>query len=749
MRLMPSKLPSFLFCAGLSFSLFGLLAGGFSFWDSAGHELSPSASYSLIAGALILVLALGLGRLKRSVFTLNLHGYACGLTAVFLSDWLGRSYSLFQGPSIRGEIIVLALISLACLRPEKPFFFSLGAWASILILTLCFLAESQGRTLFSDDHPTFIYRLNLLKHNFPAIPFYHPFWNAGVDARDFFATGSLNVFFLTAPLVYLFDLWHSYNYIIALVLFGLVPLAAWGAAKVQKLAAPAPAIAAILALTSSLTWYRWALKYGTVGFVVTAALVPLNLSLGLRLLSSDTELKPGQALLFVVSATLMLLWPPAAVIFVPVAIAAFFYAKTLLRKKYFGWIAAALLALNIPWMTLLWSVSNVGHFLKSEKAAHEVEEPLAAPSQISPATPPDSSLAPPAPEEGPQAGAPTPYKMRAGGIDLRKSLKILREKAVAANPLLVFLLLPGLLLLPARARVLTSAIVLWLVFLGAIIVPLKPQLEFDRMLLVLALCAGPPVAAVLSRLLNDFRGEPQQKILPALCFGFLLGGPFSVSSILLNRTLEQYYFAEPIVQELSSAIKTYGGQGRVLVAGFILHHLSNGHIAPLTYLSGKPLIASSQYHDVWRYKQVIPRSFLKRGDQGIQEYLDLLNVTAIVAHEKEWRDYFLNRPDKYKMVWHQERFLMFQRLNCVPNYAAEGAAQLVEQNTNSISVRLQSSEALLKFNYFPFLTSSACKISGQSVAPELTFIKLSACPLNQTVTIKATRPWRRIFIKGS
>src|SRR5690606_34615165 len=106
----------------------------------------------------------------------------------------------FQGPSIRGELLLSALIAVVLL--QRRLFFTVLPWGVLLSGAFCwyfFLQEAGAELLFSDDHSTFVYRLTILRDTFPYIPFYNPQWNAGLDARDSFATGVLNLFFLSMP----------------------------------------------------------------------------------------------------------------------------------------------------------------------------------------------------------------------------------------------------------------------------------------------------------------------------------------------------------------------------------------------------------------------------------------------------------------------------------------------------------------------------------------------------------------------
>jgi len=289
------------------------------------------------------------------------------LGVLFFSDWLARGYNLFQGPSIRGEILLGAGITWFFLRRSFNPVVSLVALLTPFFLTWCFTDAAAGRLIFSDDHPVFQFRLESLKQNFPRIPFFNPLWNGGFDARVFFATGALNIFLPFYPIIALFDVGSVYNLIVIAIVFFLGPLATYGAARLERYPHPAPAIAAILQVTVSLMWYRWALNYGTLGFVVSASLVPLNLALTHLIFARDRELTRPLTFLAAVSFSLMICWSLAGTIFIPCVVLAAMMAPRLLRKRHVPLLAALLLGLNLPWIALFWSVSNVGSFIKAEK----------------------------------------------------------------------------------------------------------------------------------------------------------------------------------------------------------------------------------------------------------------------------------------------------------------------------------------------------------------------------------------------
>lgn len=718
---MAKRLASFLFSFGLALGLLGFCTGAFSLWSEHGPLLAGSFSHTAVVALICIFIALTLLRFRVRELKLNLDGFGALPLMLFVSDWLTRGYNFFQGPLIRGEILLFSAIALVWFIPLRQRLSAMVALGAILIGASSFLIASHGRTLFSDDHATFIYRLSLLKDNFPDIPHYYPLWNAGLDARDFFATGALNIFLLASPLVYFYRVWDVYNAIVALVLFGLLPISVYYAARVECLSRRAASVAVILSLTSGLIWYRWGLKYGTLGFITTAAILPAVLALAFKIVDPSRNIKRAEAVIFVAASSLMLFWTPSALVLVPVFCYGIMYCRSVFAQKYIIWIVAGLLALNIPWMALFWSASNVGNFLKAEKPSHEVSTE----------------------ETGPQTEQ-VAFRHRRSGFDLSKSLKVIRETAVSTNPLLWVWLIPGIFLLSTHSRRLFCVEAVWLIFLGSVLVPIKPQLEFDRMLLMLCLVGTIPCAAALDRY---FEGTEKwaTRLLPALSGGFLLCGPFVGGSVILNRSVEQYYFADTIVPDLAASIEQNAENGRALFAGFVLHEFSGGHIAPLTILSKTPLIASSPFHNLWRYTDAIPESFRERGKEGIDEFLDLMNVSLVVAHERTWRDYFLGRPEDFEVIWKEKGVLLFQRKKFVSSWFLSGQGEVLEQDSSGVTIRLHSAEALLKFRFFPFLKAPGCNISGKEVAPEVTLVQLTNCVPGEVVRLESIGPVRRLI----
>lgn len=708
----------------------GLTGGSWHLWSLDVPALIPAGSF-VVAFALVLGLV-GVGHSlfsKRQLPTLNnvgdVHVWVLGLVLIFFSGWLCRPYNLFQGPSIRGPLALATII--AAVLP-------ISAWRRLLLVSpliasalfaYSFFAESQGRLLFADDHAMFFFRLQLLKENFPSIPFWSPLWNAGIDARDFFATGALNAFLLASPLVYAFPLEKVYNIIIVAFLFGLVPLSSYWGARLFGGDRTTRSVTALLAMCSSLFWYRWGLKYGTVGFIISTSLIPLVSAFFLRFISTPA-LRWGEIAAFAATTTLMLLWSPSGIALLPLALIALPRVPLILRSRRHIATILIIVALNVPWMTMMWKVSNVGKFLDAGSKREVVATQANA-----------SAGAPAATEE-------KVFRHRAGGLNLKKSLKQWQETAVSTSPLVVVLVIPAILALPRGQRLTFGLLSLWLGFLGTIGVSLKPQLELDRMLVIASVLASYPLALAIVKLLLERSSHRWHRVSAAVVGGFVLVAPIATHNVLRNRAYDKYVFANEDVDTLTQTIATHAQGGRALFTGCVLHELSGGHLAPLAFWSKTPLIATSYAHNIWHYEQPIPKSYLDGGDEGIRRFFDTMNVTVVTAHEKQWREYFQGRPQEYAEIARLKNFIVFRRLNITPSFVLEGSATDLTQDSHSVQLTPTTDRVVLKFKFFPFLTSSGCRVAPQEVSPELSLVELSGCAPGKRVSLQSVSPLERL-----
>jgi hypothetical protein len=721
---------------GLGIAFIGIITGGLSIWSSD-TVVFPSGTYAACFGCILSIV--GFIRCYwcgESPWRISPVG--CGLTllTVVLSSWLIFPYNFYQGPSIRGEILVCSLLFFALYRRRGAQILSYAVPVLLGIIVISFLTYTNGRLLVSDDHGSFIYRLVALVREFPHIPFYSTIWNGGFDARDFFATGSLNFFFLTAPLLYTLDIFTHYTAIQAIPLFILLPCSLYAAARLLGALPQSARITTLLGVCSTLLLYKWGLKYGTLGFITSLSLFPLLFALTAQCLTAPETYTARRGALLVIVTTLTVLWSGIILALIPCGIVALISLPTLLKHPRIRACIVALVALNLPWVIIFVTVSKVGSFIKSEKPSYDQMALQSTDAATVPQREPSTTS---------NASLPLTHKGSAKKITAERALSTIRSWAFSSNPLLLLFMIPGIAFIPKRIRPLWYAQAGWLFILGVIVAPLKPQLELDRMLLLLSIFSALPAGAALSAFLSSEynRASLLKNITVSLCGGVLLLAPLVSSSIVMNRSLEQYSLADSLTADIERAIAETPNEGRILFSGFLLHEVDGGHVAYLAYKTGRRLMASSQFHNVWRYKQIFPKYYLEK-PHGIEEYMTFYNVSHVFAHEKEWRDIFKAHPHLYEEVTHLNKFSLFKRKTFSSSWVVRGSISSLEDRESSLIVTPQTEEVVLKFNYLPFLESSSCQISGETVAPEITLIRLSHCTPGSTVTIRSVNAFKRV-----
>ena len=715
------------FTTGIGFILMGVAFGSCSFPFNTTPILTVGTGVWICLGSGLIALAILVAR--SIAIPVHATAWVIPLLLLLLSDIPFRPEAFFQSPS--WPYIIGA--SLFLLLPAMKVNGRTAHYTPLLLLVLTslsglasFLIESEGRLIYSDDFPSFLYRLMQLKEHFPSIPFFNLEWNGGVEAREFFPSGVLNTFFLWLPFISVTDLREAFTPLVGVTLFIFVPACIYAAARLVNLSVSTACTAGIFALCGSLEWYRWSLLYGTLPFIISAALIPLNMALCVRAAQQDFQFSRLHMLLFICTMSLMCFWTPSILAVAPVAGIAILHKKVWREGRLFPAALALLSVLHIPWLLLFINVSQVGDFLLSQ------------------APPTESSAAPSI-----HSAAFVPLALKEGNFSM-STLKIAREFTRNLNPLLLFLIIPAFRTGRfSRSPVFLTALLctLSLSILGPLV---KPQLELHRFFLVAVLLLILPAAEAVSSIFMVEREKNKgSHIYRAFVCGIigslLLYSPYWIWRVSANETVLNYFFARPIVNELSAAIRENAGEGRAVFMGFLLHEISNGHAAPMPKFTGVPLVASRYQHDRWKYTDVVPLEYRERGESGINEYLDLMNVSLIVTHERFWREWFSKRPALYSRVWKSENFVLFTRNRYVPNYFLEGNGKILDQHEGVIRLWMDTPEAVIKFNYLPFLVSDRCRITKHPTSLTEQFIRIDGCEPGTTVTIKAGNPLRRIF----
>lgn len=731
--------PAAVVCSfGLFLITFAFVRGPLFFWDETSLHLLPAGSYTTITGGLFISAGVLLNRrLTLELFTSPL-GYGLALVTYMLSDAPNRIYSLFQGPAIRGEILLVSLLIPFLLQFNLRQVLKSYLFLSVVVCIVSFITESGGRVIFNDDHPAVFYRLSLLKAMFPEFPFYNPQWNAGVEARDFLSTGILNFFLIYYPIIKLFDLERTYNYLVIVTNIIGLPVSAYFGSRLLRMRPESAIISSILALGTSLSWYRWLLKYGTMGFA-TSAILSIFIFCFLGRICLDRRFHPGWPLLTLAIFTtcLMLFWTPIWFLFLPIAIFILFGLKQLLVKRWFCVFAITVAVFTLPWVIVWLKVSKVHSFVTTPSSDQESIKQTAEITTSE--NQPEESLTP--------TNTGTKDKRKYGGksrkIKIKGVFKELRNFAVGVNPLIIVLSLPAILSLSRRKlRWLFGLTTLWLLLLGSVLSFVKPQLELERLLVVSALLLTVPIGGYIFKLFTLYRSHrfgSLGKIATLPTLACLLLTPVTTVGVVRNRTLENFVFKPTAYNELTNLIGTYGGSGRVLFSGFVLHELGGGHLASLALSVSNPLVATSHVHDHWSYHGSIPEAYLEEKERGIEQYLDYLNVTAVLAHEKGWRKYFEKHPEIYTYRGDGGRFKFYSRKVPDSSYILHGSGSIDAQDFNALLVTPQSSELVIKFRFIDKLKATGCKLQPFELPGDLQLIQLHECEPGKQIRISRER----------
>jgi len=556
-----------------------------------------------------------------------------------------------------------------------------------------FLRTAQGRLIFSDDHPSFLYRLKLLLDHFPHIPFYNTDWNAGYIASEFAAVGTYGVFILSWPLLKLFPNFGTvdgsfvYTLLIPYLYILLIPIAVFAGARALRFDPLTAFVSGMLALGPSLLESEWLLKYGTLGFVLASGFIPVLFAYSFRVLFDEETPRMRDILLLGPIGFLAVSWPMACLLTVPLIVLTVVWWKSALTRIKPILIAGVMFCvLAGPMFQLLLFRSRALSVIRTESTA-------------------DASWTASSAKENTKTENQYSFQM------------LLRQ----SNPLLLAFALPGVLLLRGRRRTFWAAALLWTFSLAAFGDLVRPQLEFRRLLLPFAFLSLYPASTGIVFFLRSVLSDTQwtrrsdwlQLLAGAVVCGALILSPLPVRAAYKDRAADpslRFTFASEEVARLTESIRENAGEGRTMFLGFVLHELGaqahdntdGGHVAALAPFTGRELFAYYYYHYSWTSVDPMPLSVRRGSDAGVEEFLDLLNVSSVITFDTTWRRY-AKRQKNYTEVYKSDRFRIYRRASAGLGPFLKGSGT-VERTKDGLTVIPEAEEMVIKYRYFPSLT---------------------------------------------
>jgi hypothetical protein len=306
-------------------------------------------------------------------------------------------------------------------------------------------------------------------------------------------------------------------------------------------------------------------------------------------------------------------------------------------------------------------------------------------------------------------------------------LETLVQEAHKANPLLLLLGLGGLfvmrekklqrwLALPALLFALTAA---W----GE---KLLPNLQLGRMVLPLLVLSVLPAAAAADRLLS----LPRRRwgALQSLLLALLLLSGVNGARLFGNGGPAPYTVLSPEVRKVVETVRReVPPGGRALFAGTTVHAYGRGHVAFLPAMAEREMMAADYYAFPPRtVEQNYPPRRYRLTREDTFRFMDLYNVSLVFTYHRDWREYFLDQPERYEALsisTARHAYSTFRVLrNPSPLLEGEG---VVEADFNVIRVRPAPGQKrlVLRYNWNDSLQAAGkAAIAPQPVWKDLTFI---------------------------
>ncbi len=521
---------------------------------------------------------------------------------------------------LRSRVTHLFLLSAAA---AVPFLFVHSRrWIAVFLGVLFVGAEllcvhslldlTDGWAVYSDDHPSFLFRIQEFWHAFPWRENYVPHWNAGVVNSVLTSSGVPGYALLTAPLRAFFHAPHEYHtYGLLLVHVFLAPWLTLWAFRACGAGWRGAWTGALLHLCASRSFFLWTFHFGTVGAGVSWAMTPAAF-LFLYALAERRRSSPHVLLGLVLSMTFLCLWPQM-------------------------WLFAALLALAALTSWRRWTRTR-RLFLSLVLCAAAVAL-LLAPSIVSALGAKDLIQY--------TTAKPAQTPLTAAAL-WTQFLRHTSDLVLKLHPLALVLGLAGVWTLPHRALRRWFAIAaLGVVALYTIGTLRAPNLQLHRVVIPLGFLAIVPATL----LLTDIWRERRSSLLPlqAVSLALLVLGASNTAGLYRGKGVASFRPLPPFVQNLSAWVSENVPEGsRLAFAGRTIHTYGRGHVAYLPILAGREMMACDYYEfPPGTYEADFPPRAARSQPGGLHAYLVRHGVSHVITCRPNYLDYFSAHPEAF------------------------------------------------------------------------------------------------------
>jgi len=583
-----------------------LLAMGL-FWRQWPHRVRPWRRLRALAPLLVLTLAALLYLFSSMV---DFHWF-------FLNRWVPRSTAVLGYTLPRFILVVAILIPVLAFWTRRVWVLVFVCMVGLQIhLFESFLGYTHGAPLYKDDHPSFLFRLWEFKEAFPRLANYAPYWNGGRVHVEGALSGAHALGYLFWPWWKMFEVHDVYTLVISISQFVLVPLLAAGSIRIMRGSAVAAWCAGILSLGVSQYYFLWLLDFGTVGAMTTTPfLLPVTACVYRVIWLERQEWWVGLTL--VASTFFLLLWPPGALMCLPIAVAVLCSGRRWWCRRKLLFLAGCAAVVVLLYSRYLFVVMLKGQamFEYVAEASDKLEGPM------------------------------IPLMSRAELLD---GWKFLWNTIKEGHPILIFLGLAGCLFAPRRSlRRWAIPMILGFAVMAGWGRHHFPRLELVRMAIPMFVVAILPASFILASLLRT----RLTLLAPVRAFllGLLIIGGHSVGLIYAHKSRHNFTVLKDRTKVMTAWIRDHVPEGgRVAFLGYAMHGYGGGHIAYLPVMTGREMMACDFYHFPPRYVeyQYPPRGF-REDAAALTRFAELYNVTHFITFHDLWKFTLHMSPDSF------------------------------------------------------------------------------------------------------
>jgi len=611
---------------------------------------------------------------------LVLHLFSSGVDHAwtYFLGWIpGESYSgYFRSGLVRFVFLTALFWPVFLLGIAKPQ----RALVGILLLSqvVClyfFFWKTGGHALYRDDHPSFMFRLWEFSRTYPQLVNYSPYWNGGSVGYVESTSGTTSLGLVLWPLWRYLPIHQTYTYALGFLFIILVPLMTAWSLRIMGAGWSAGVCAGILSLGVSQHFFLWLLNYGTVGSCFSLCfIIPLSACVFRVIWLGKTG--KWLAVALVLSAFLLLQWPPGAIVAGLLIVSLVISAKKWTKRKVVFLLGCALAVFML--------YSRTVFLFCSEGRSHM-----------------DYVLSTSGTDSG-RNGLLSAADMMARGWD--HLLAHLRE----GHPLIVFLGVLGVFVSPYRSvRRWYVPVVAGLAIAAGWGREFVPKLQISRMGIPLLLIGVVPAGLLCARIVRAAR--PRLAIVRAGLAALLLLGGWNVARVYGNENVRTRYLTithrmEEIVKWIR---KNTPRDGRILFAGSAVHGYGGGHLAYLPRLTQREMVSCDYYAfppDTTEYD--MPPQRFRKTPQDMFEYMDLYNVTHIVTFHDKWKKTFRENADHYREMDSFRDITVFKVLR--DSSMMRGGSGRVKASFNVLDVSLDGKceDIVLRYNWVDGMSAS-------------------------------------------